>query len=64
MGTKEAKNYLKLQRHVPRFADLERKKYSPKRRCKESKPDGINRDVDEVYKDIEVEKEAKRELIF
>ena len=61
MGTKEAKNYLKLQMHVPRFADLERKKYSPKRRCKESKPDGINRDVDEVYKDIEVEKEAQRE---
>ena len=61
LGAKEAKNYLKLQIHVPRFADLERKKHSPKRMCKESKPNGINRDIDEVYKDIELEKEAQRQ---
>ena len=61
LDAKEAKNYLKLQIHVPRFADLERKKHSPKRMCKESKPDGINGDVDEVYKDIELEKEAQRQ---
>ena len=29
--TKEAKNLLKLQMHVPKFADLEREKYCPTR---------------------------------
>ena len=51
---KEAKNLLKLQMHVPKFADLDREKYCPKR-C------GIKRDVDETYKDIEAEKEAQKE---
>ena len=54
LGTKEAKNLLKLQMHVPKFADLDREKYCPKR-C------GIKRDVDEIYKDIEAEKEAQKE---
>ena len=54
LGTKEAKNLLKLQTHVPKFADLDREKYCPKR-C------GIKRDADEIYKDIEAEKEAQKE---
>ena len=53
-GTKEAKNLLKLQMHVPKFEYLEREKHCPKR-C------GIKRDVDEIYKDIEAEKEAQKE---
>ena len=52
--TKEAKNLLKLQMHVPKFADLDREKYCPKR-C------GIKRDVDEIHKDIQAEKEAQKE---
>ena len=60
LGTKEAKSVLKLQMHVPIFADLERKKHCPKRMSKKSNSDGI-KDIDEVYKDIEVEKEAQRE---
>ena len=54
LGTKEAKNLLKLQMHVPKMADLDREKYCPKR-C------GIKRDVDEIYKGIEAEKEAQKE---
>ena len=54
LGTKEAKNLLKLQMHVPKFADLEREKYCPKRQ-------GIKRDVDEIYEDIEAEKEAQKQ---
>ena len=53
-GTNEAKNLLKLQMHVPKFADLDREKYCPKR-C------GIKRDVNEIYEDIEAEKEAQKE---
>ena len=59
MGTKEAKSLLKLQMHVPKFADLERKKHCIKRREK-SKRDDMQRDVDEIYKDIETEKEAQK----
>ena len=60
LGTKEAKSVLKLQMHVPIFADLERKKHCPKRMSKKSNSDGI-KGIDEVYKDIEIEKEAQRE---
>ena len=54
LGTKDAKNLLKLQMHVPKFADLEREKYCPKRQ-------GNKRDVGKIYEDIEAEKEAQKE---
>ena len=61
LGTKEAKGLLKLQMHVPKLADLEREKYCPKRRSNKSKCEGIKRDVDEIYKDIDAEIEAQKE---
>ena len=55
LGTKKAKSLLKLQTHVPNFAKLEREKFCPKHHGKSK------RDVDEIYKDIEAEKEAQKE---
>ena len=60
-GAKEAKNVLKLQMHVPMFADLERKIYCPKRMCKKSKLDDITRDVNKIYEYIDEEKKAQKE---
>ena len=61
MKTKEAKNVLKLQTHVPMLADLERKKHCPKPTNKKSKPGSNNLDVDDVYVGIHDEKEAQKE---
>ena len=61
LGVKEAKNLLKLQVHVPVLADLEREKYCPKREGNKSKSDRYKRDADEIYKNIEAEKEAQKE---
>ena len=59
-GIKEAKNLFKLQMHVPKLADLEREKYHPRRQRNKSKIDR-KRNTDEIYKDIEAEKEAQKE---
>ena len=63
LGVKEAKNLLKLQMHVPVLADLEREKYCPKRQGNKFKSDRFKRDVDEIYKNIEAEKEAQKESL-
>ena len=61
LGTKKAKTLLKLQMHVPMFAELEREKYCLKRQGQKSTQDGTKRDVNKIYKDIEAEKEAQKE---
>ena len=60
LGTKEAKNLLKLQTHVPKFADLEREKYCPTRQGIRFIQHGNERPVNEIYDEIEREEEAQQ----
>ena len=61
-GSEEAKNLLKLQTHVPKFAELERKKFCPKRQGFQFNSSEFNsRCVDKIYKDIETQKEAQKD---
>ncbi|XP_028414179.1 interferon-induced very large GTPase 1-like [Dendronephthya gigantea] len=57
LGIEEAKHYLKLQRHIPVLANLEREKYCPR----QSKTGHMNRDTDEIDDDIAKEKMAQKE---
>ena len=59
-GIKEAKIFLKLQVHVPKFADLEREKYCPTRQGTSFKRDGNKRNANEIHKDIEAEKKHQK----
>ena len=56
----DAKNLLRLQMHVPKFADLERQKYCPTRQGTKFKHQGSERSADEIYEDIEQEREAQK----
>ena len=60
LGTKQAKNLLKLQTHVPKFADLEREIHCPTRQRITFIQHGNERPSDEIYEDIEREKEAQQ----
>ena len=59
----DGKNLLRLQMHVPKFADLERQKYCPTRQGTKFKHQGSERSADEIYEDIEQEREAQKNPI-
>ncbi|CAB4039034.1 interferon-induced very large GTPase 1-like [Paramuricea clavata] len=62
LGAKDAKDLLKLQTHVPVLAGLEREIYCPRRKNKsKSKGKRIDRDLNEIYAEVEEEKNKQKQ---